>query len=327
MKILKSNIEIITDNETIVFKYVNNIQIVSTWKQQTDIGTMVIPRKLSFDGRDIVSGNNPLLKVGSKISVSVGYIQEGQDEAEMNNLLVGYISAIQPKLPIVISLQDDMFLLKSNTLTKSYASVKLTTLLHDIIGSAVPWTTNGIEVELGQFRITRASTAMILSELEKTYGLVSWFRDGKLNVGLAYVPSQRKDIKFTFTKNIISDSLDYREEDQVKINLTAISIMPNNTTVKYQVGDPNGETRTVYQYNLSDAELKEYANREIFKMRYTGFYGSFTAFGAPFVRHGDAVILHDPVLPERDGTYLVKQVTYSFGMYGYRQEIELANKI
>jgi len=327
MKILKSNIEIVTDASTVVFKHVSDIEITSTWKQQTDIGTMVIPRKLSFEGRDIVAGVNPLIKVGSKISISVGYIQEGTTEAEMNTILVGYVSAIQPKLPITISLQDDMWFLKNNTLTKSYASVKLSELLHDVIGNSVPWTTNGVEVDLGQFRITRASTSMILSELEKTYGLVSWFRDGVLNVGLAYVPAQRKDLKFTFTKNIISDSLDYRDKDQVKINLTAISIFPDNTTIKYEAGDSNGETRTVYQYNLNAEQLKEYAEREIFKMRYTGFYGSFTAFGVPFVRHGDAVVLHDPVLPERDGTYLIKQVTYKFGTGGYRQEIELANKI
>jgi hypothetical protein len=33
--------------------------------------------------------------------------------------------------------------------------------------------------------------------------------------------------------------------------------------------------------------------------------------------------MRDDVLPERNGTYKIKAVTYEFGMGGYRQNVEL----
>ena len=41
------------------------------------------------------------------------------------------------------------------------------------------------------------------------------------------------------------------------------------------------------------------------------------------MNHGDQVTLVDSVLPERNGTYLVRSVTTNFGLRGYRQRVEL----
>ena len=51
--------------------------------------------------------------------------------------------------------------------------------------------------------------------------------------------------------------------------------------------------------------------------------GKFKTFGLPFVKHGDYVDIIDPVLPERNGRYVVKGVGYEGGINGLRQEIEL----
>lgn len=335
MLILDCYIEIITATKTIVFPFVNDIEITSTWKNLTDMGTVIIPRKLNFEGQDIVAGVNPLISVGDKINISVGYRSDSNTTRTRNNILTGYISAINPKLPIEIKVQDQMYLLKNNTITKSYSTTTLTQLLKDILPAGIEY--ENIDVQIGQLRITRASTAQVLAELQKDYGLESWFRNGKLYVGLAYVPNIRVDANFTFTKNIISDSLEYRVVEDIDISVKAISLLPNNTRLTYETGgvDLSGKklpttdssTRTIYAYNLNQADLEDFAEREIKKMKYTGFHGSFVAFGEPFVRHGDGAVLVDPVLPERNGTYLIKTVKYKFGVDGYRQEIELANKI
>lgn len=335
MLILDSHITITTAKDLIEFTFVNNIEVSSTWKTLTDMGKITIPRKLSFQGRDIVAGDDPLIKVGDRISIEVGYRPEPDIPRTRNNILTGYISAINPKLPIEIKVQDEMYLLKHTSVTKSYSSVTLTQLLKDILPAGTLY--QNVDMTIGQLRITRASAAQVLEELQKTYGLESWFRGGKLYVGLAYVPALRNDVNFTFTKNIISDSLDYRVAENVQVSVKAVSILPDNSRLTYTTGgvDLSGnklettgcEERTLYAYNLSQTDLESWANREIEKLRYTGFYGKFVAFGEPFVRHGDAAVISDPVLPERNGTYLIKQVNYRFGVEGWRQEIELANKI
>ena len=61
---------------------------------------------------------------------------------------------------------------------------------------------------------------------------------------------------------------------------------------------------------------------------FDGVEGSFSTFGAPFVRHGDVVNLTNPVLPEMNGKYMVKSVDYSGGeSEGLRQNITLGFKI
>lgn len=78
---------------------------------------------------------------------------------------------------------------------------------------------------------------------------------------------------------------------------------------------------------MSDADLLKLATEALEKLKYEGFRGSFTTFLQPMVRHGMAVKLIDPLIPDRNGVYLVRQVITRFGMEGGRQEITLDRKI
>ena len=60
---------------------------------------------------------------------------------------------------------------------------------------------------------------------------------------------------------------------------------------------------------------------------YNGFYGKFTTFGEPFVRHGDRINIIDKKNPEKNGVYFAKSVEYPFGWGGYFQEIELGARV
>lgn len=73
--------------------------------------------------------------------------------------------------------------------------------------------------------------------------------------------------------------------------------------------------------------LKELAERELENFRYTGFRGSFTTFGEPFVNHGDKIELVDANIPDRNGLYIVEEVERTFGFNGYRQKIKIATKV
>ena len=74
-------------------------------------------------------------------------------------------------------------------------------------------------------------------------------------------------------------------------------------------------------------ELTNYVTKELNRVSYEGWRGSFTTFGLPMVKHGYSVSIIDNILPERNGTYMVKQVNTSFGVDGFRQEIYLDLRI
>jgi len=106
---------------------------------------------------------------------------------------------------------------------------------------------------------------------------------------------------------------------------TTDSDFPNASTInaigeKHDFNVFSNITDPKQLFNMGVAQLKKYY--------YDGFRGSFTAFGVPYVKHGDIVTLVDNVLKERGGTYQVKKVIYFGGCdEGLRQEIHLDYKI
>jgi len=151
-----------------------------------------------------------------------------------------------------------------------------------------------------------------------------------LHVGTPYLLTveDRKKHKFDFEKNIISSDLEYKRKDEVKIKVKAISISSkDNSKIEVTKGDKEGELRTINKVDLSKSQLEEEAIRQIDLLKYEGFRGSFESFGQPFTRPCDSVELTDPNVKERNGSYFVKSVSYSFGMNGYRQNVELDKKV
>ena len=310
------------------FDFVADITIQSSWDLLTDRAEIVIPQNISYrrDGqliRNIVEGDNAIFQRGGSVEVSLGY-------GQVKKRFQGFISDVFPQRPIRLDCEDEMYLLKQTNINKfSKSKVTLPDLLQEILPKGTQF--EAIELNLGDFRIKNSNVAKVLQWLKKNYGVSSYFRDGVLFSGLAYQtedPTLLTPIIFEFEKNIIDDSdLIYKKVDDQKIKLRAVSIFPDNTKVEIEVGDPDGDQRTIYRYNVSESDLREIAEEEIKKIRYEGFKGSFEAFLEPMVKHGDAVQIINQDIPEKNGVYLVKKVTTSFGQEGGRQFIELDRRI
>lgn len=316
-----------------LFDFANEVSVKSSWKDFTDTATIVVPKtiwikeektskKVFWESMNIVGGENPLIKRGDAVTIDLGY------DFKFNRVFEGYVSAVKTKIPVEIECEDAMWKLKQKNITKSYKSVNLKTLLTDLVTGTEG--INGIEAtdqNLGPFRINNANVVRVLEELQKNHGVQSFIRDGILYSGLAYVPKLRKNQTFRFSKNIITDDLEYRKSDDVRLKVKVISMYPDQKKQEAEYGDPDGEQRTIHLYNVPLADLKKVAQNEIERIKYTGYYGTMETFGEPFVRHGDGAVIEDLKLPERKGTYLIKSVTYKAGVGGYRQEIELDSKI
>lgn len=222
------------------------------------------------------------------------------------------------------------------------------------------------QTSIGNFRTGNETIAQVLGRLRKEYNFEAYFRGNELRCGsFVYLPEdvQQPYPVFTFQKDIISDELEYKRKDDIVLSIVARNTVDEATgkTTKdghaktkkvklealltYQNGateptvfipkkdeqlpeNTGGERYTFHAYNaVSLTDLISQAKKEYAKYYYTGFKGKFITFGMPYVKHGDNVVLKDPVLPERNGTYKVKSVKYTGGINGLRQEIELHYKL
>lgn len=216
---------------------------------------------------------------------------------------------------------------------------------------------------IGNFFTQNETIAEVLARLRKDFHFESYFRGSVLRCGaFKYVENDAAESGqkvFKFQQNIISDSLEYKRRNDTVLSAIATNTIEKETGKQTKDGQkktakerlevlvtfrsgadkpevivggknkpfpPNtgGERRTLHFLGAKTTdELATLAEQELRKYYYTGLKGKFTTFGIPYVRHGDNVDILDTVLPERNGRYKVRSVSYSGGVDGLRQEIEI----
>lgn len=312
------------------FDFVTNVEFSESVDELTSGGFIDIPRNIVFKKdnqvvQNIVEGANALFKRGDAVTIKLGY------EPNLNTYFEGFVSMIRPGFPLRFEIEDPMYTLKETRVQP--LNLKNTTLENLIQQLPITSPTAILDAGLGNFRISKLTTvAQVLSYIKDTYGLSAYFRpDGTLSVGLAFdienVNTDNAPV-FSFGRNIIDDkNLMYQRSDDQRIRLTAVSILPNNTKIEIDLGDDQGEQRTVFQYNVSEADLRTFATEQLDKLKYEGFTGSFETFLEPQVRKGEAIEIINDAFPEKNGIYLVRSVRTNFGQGGGRQFIELERKI
>lgn len=216
------------------------------------------------------------------------------------------------------------------------------------------------DTTFGEFRVGNETVAECLGRIRKTYRFEFYFRENTLYSGvIVYDEAIAKRNVFKFQYNIISDELQYNRKDDIVLSIIASNSIEESTGKQNKDGSaktkrtrievlltlrngsnepeifrkpkggdypPNtGGERAKFQYPgaNNEAELIKLATDDLRRYYYTGFKGKFTTFGIPYTKTGDNVVIIDPVLPERNGTYKCKSVDYEVGMNGIRQTIEL----
>lgn len=305
MVVLSSNITL----GSVQIPWVNNVEIESSWESLTDKASVVLPFNLKVKGNQLLES----IKVGDQVNIELGY-----DNA-LKSIFKGFISGLNPKIPIEIECEDPMRNLKQERIVASGRNASL----QDVIDSHFKgYKTNVLDVELGNYSFNDTK-AKFLEKLKSDFGLYSFFRNGVLTIGKPYDPSTANDVSFRINYDIIQEDLVYRRKEDLKLKVKAISNNPNGIKTELELGDSEGEQRTLNFYNLSAAELKAAAERELNRLKYDGWRGSITVFGEPHVKHGDIVELIHNGDQDKSGKYWVDKVKYSFGLEGYRQEIKL----
>ena len=302
--------------------FVTDLTINSSWETLTDTATIMLPNKLHLKNTPILD----IIKVNDPVEIKIGYFPE------LVTRFKGYVSKIVPESPLIIHCEDEAFQLKQLTID-NYAKNNLT--LEELINDNYSGPTEIVDANIGNFRINNATFIQVLQELRSKYKLYSWFRDGVLTCGVPFSPFERRTKYFDFQRNVINGkSLQYTTDSELRTVAYGVSKQGDGTKIElyayYIENDifvtpikPVGNLNKYSIENQTRAGLEEILRRWLPNLHYTGYKGSFEAFGAPVVRHGDVASLTDKRLPERNGDYLIKGVQISFGQGGYRQSIEL----
>lgn len=296
--------------------FVTEVEITRDTEKLTDICKITLPKKIKWDGENEVP-----VKRGDAIKVWLGY----DDRNEL--AFAGYVKEVGFKTPIVLECEDEMFKLKQMAaIKKAYKSTTLEQLLKDqgltdvkVMG----------EQTLGAYRVTADTVASLLGKLQEN-GIRSFFRceDGKpvLYSGVIFERGTGVSQVFATGVNIINDqSLEQQKADTMRLNVKAVSILPNNKKIKVEVGDADGERRTITTYNKTESQLKAWAEQEIKRLKRDGLKGSLTTFGYKLVDKLDTVGVKIDGTPM--GVYQVKKNVIKYGSGGYRQEVTLGLRV
>jgi hypothetical protein len=114
-------------NKVFILNFCNDIEINSTWQNLTDTCKIIIPKKVlvvddkgnkvNWFGQNTIGSNAtpPLILRGDKILVKLGYnysTPTNPEVIELNTEFDGYVSEVNPKMPITLMCEDKMWILK-----------------------------------------------------------------------------------------------------------------------------------------------------------------------------------------------------------------------
>lgn len=353
--------------KSFTFDFVHSAEIAVTWQNLTDTAKLVFPKNIYFkdetgrnytwQGKNTIESNNtpPLLLRGDAIKIELGYYynidSNYTSKTESHTVFEGFVSKVVNRIPIEIEAEDNMWKLKQVSAPNKVfpgSTYNLQSMITELLSGTGFTITSDIKTNVGDFRTQNETVAQVLDRLQRDYRIESYFRGNELRCsGIVYYSDYEEKV-FQFQDNILpDDQLEYRRTDDVQIGIKAFSInevevmrsgkskkkaqrLSVFVTNKGEVNEAGfeGEKRTLYFWNITDKnQLVTMAQSRLNRLYYEGFFGSFTTKGFPFVRHGDHAIIRDTVLPERNGTYKIKAVTYRFGMDGYNQDVEVDIKV
>lgn len=288
-----------------------------------------IPNKLRNKNQKITD----FININDPVTIELGYAPG------LDLKFTGYVSKIEPDSPAVIHFENEAFLWKQKSIGPfTGRNLKISELMEGIgyTGDLIL----GTDPIVGDWVVDKNNTVLnVLEELRNKFGILSYWRKDKTLYIAEDFGSVGNDAKFSFQQNIIKSNLDFitnagdiqpvsygisLQKDNKKIQLYAYYLGNEIVVSKMQ---PPGIINTMSVPYISEAALEKLIVQRLPRLRNDGIKGSFVAFGAPSVEHGDNAVLIDNKFPEKNGTWKSKSVETTFGISGYRQDIELDQKI
>ncbi len=318
MYVLRSKIEI----GNYIFHGVHDVKIVKSVTELTEKAFIKLPISFVINGQS--KRLEEIIKNEDKVFIKLWYIGQ-ENHAETFH---GYVRQIDHNRPVEIECESTLGLLRKKSIHKRWSKVSLKALLTEVLGGTLPLVCP-VDLTLKSFTAKRATVYSLLLKIKENYGLDMYVnRNGALYCGLRQTIPTADRIGFKLHQNVIKSNLKWQSQDDVRLNIKAVAILPDDKKLEVQVGDPEGESRTLHFYNItSEVKLKDLARSEMELYKFSGYRGYLTTFLVPKAQIGDTAVLLDDDYPSRNGSYFIKGMTTTFGSSGARRKVELGRKI
>lgn len=300
----------------IELRKVTSVEVSTSLQDVCQSATITLPRNIP---QLLNNELKQLIRRGDEVSISLGY--EG-DLREVD--FKGFATSVGADVPVVIECRDGLWKLLQEPFHRAYKNASVPEVMRDLVGTA--YQVQAVDATVGPIRVARGKKADLIKALNDEFGLVTYLKGDTVFCGVLFDANART-VSYAMERNIKGSELKYRTADEVSLKVSAKSILRNGGSIEVEVGDPDGEPRTLNYYGIeSKAELKKLAEADMLKFKYDGYEGGFTAFGIPVCRFGDKVQLTSTDHPERNGLYLAEAVTITFGPDGFERDIKLAQQ-
>ena len=318
---------------------VSSVEISQSVSELGGKAKIVIPRNFRrVNGKGVLD----YIAVGDKVSIRLGY------DDRMNDEFSGYVSEIGDDTPITISCDSEMYRLKhAGKMSKNFKQPLLTDVLDFLFGGLGIKTDSRFSCAqtLDGFLIKECTPYEALEKLRSDYGFYVRLKGDTSTCfwpydfcGFAthhyYFGSLTEDGKAKLSAektmpNVVNDSLRFVRASDQDLYIEGISMQRNGTRLTVTAGDTTKSKRTFHFDNdLSKSELQQQAADKLKTWKHDGYSGDITGFGYPFTMPGDSLTITDPDNKERQGTYLIDEVTVSYSPEGgYRRKNKLSYRI
>jgi len=308
------------------FSRLHRVEIEDSMKQLGKRATLMLPTTARIERQGEFVSEVEIAKafqVGDEVVISFGY------DGELKEEFRGYVRRIRPTTPLELECEDEAYTLRRKALQKTFTNTTLKELLNFLLkDTGIDLANTPPEIKFRKFQFKNVNAAQALEKLRKSYGLTIYFRSlTQLVVGLAS-ETDGTVVKYTIGRNVITHKLEWEDEENVKLKIKAVSVSKDNQFTKKEVGDSDGEQRTIFFYNLEPGEnLEQRAKEEILKYKYSGYRGTLTGFLIPECKPGNTARLLDENFDNKEGDYLVESVKTSLSDSGGRRVVKLGLKL
>ncbi|MBS1940886.1 MAG: hypothetical protein JST38_08420 [Bacteroidetes bacterium] len=296
-------------------RQVAGVEVRSTVHNVCQEATVKLPRNIEQFRRTPVK---ELLRRGDAVVIRLGYGGDLREEFR------GFLTSVGADVPIVLECRDGLWKLLQQSFSASYKAAHVPTMVKELVGGA--FQVVAMDATVGPVRFAKVRKSEAFKALTDSFGLVSYLKGDTVYCGVLFDTNAEAAV-YDLEKNVRSSDLKYRLADEVSLKVTAKSLKRDGSDITVEVGDPDGEARTLNYYGInSKAELEKLAKADLEKFKYDGFEGGFKGFGIPWCRFGDKVDLRSSERPERNGLYLAEAVNVTFGPEGFVREVKLAQQ-
>lgn len=334
MKRFIHNIQIFNgDVLKLSFPTIITVEIESNRIQYTDTALITFNEGFYKQNNKI----SDLIKKGDRITIEMGYHDTG-----LIKEFDGYVSGIVPGTPVQLKCQDDMYLLKQQTLeTKVFKK----TNLKELISYYYKGKTELNDCEIGDWVVGTNSTLVdLFEELKQQLGILTYFQDKVLYCNAELIKEPEKTVIFNVNENVPINgcSINVEEEENYSLVVHGISPQKNGTKIeryayyedvqrtkiKITSSEPDGVMNLVNIHNITQDELDKLITQRLPKIYEGTTGGEVMTFGFPSIKHSDRAQIIDVKNPSNEGLYDILGVVKTFSMSdGYKQKAKIGLKI